>query len=72
MIQILLVDDQPMFREGLASLLTLEADFEIIGEANHGEESIALAAQLQPDVILLCISIARGGGIGLFIKKYAG
>ncbi|MEL6232242.1 MAG: response regulator transcription factor [Cyanobacteria bacterium J06627_3] len=63
MIQILLVDDQPMFREGLASLLTLEADFEIVGEANHGEESIALAAQLQPDVILMDVRMPVCNGV---------
>ncbi|MEM9977633.1 MAG: response regulator transcription factor [Cyanobacteria bacterium P01_D01_bin.2] len=63
MIRLLLVDDQPMFRGGLASLLTLEADFEIVGEANHGQESIALAAQLQPDVILMDVRMPVCNGV---------
>ncbi|MEM9906115.1 MAG: response regulator transcription factor [Cyanobacteria bacterium P01_D01_bin.44] len=63
MIQILLVDDQPMFREGLASLLALEDDFEIVGEANHGQESITLAAQLQPDVILMDVRMPVCNGV---------
>lgn len=63
MVQILLVDDQPMFREGLASLLALEDDFEIVGEANHGQESITLAAQLQPDVILMDVRMPVCNGV---------
>ncbi|MEL6555069.1 MAG: response regulator transcription factor [Cyanobacteria bacterium J06621_11] len=63
MIKILLVDDQPMFREGLASLLSLEDDFEITGEANHGQESITLAAQLQPDVILMDVRMPVCNGV---------
>ncbi|MEM8505893.1 MAG: response regulator transcription factor [Cyanobacteria bacterium P01_D01_bin.1] len=63
MIKILLVDDQPIFREGLASLLSLEEDFEIIGEANHGQESITLAAQLQPDVILMDVRMPVCNGV---------
>ncbi|MEM1242162.1 MAG: response regulator transcription factor [Cyanobacteria bacterium P01_H01_bin.26] len=63
MIRLLLVDDQPMFRGGLASLLTLEPDFEIVGEANHGQESIALAAQLQPDVILMDVRMPVCNGV---------
>ena len=63
MIRILLVDDQPMFREGLASLLSLEADFEIIGEANHGQEAITLTAQLQPDVILMDVRMPVCNGV---------
>ena len=63
MIRLLLVDDQPMFREGLASLLSLENDFEIAGEANHGQESITLAAQLQPDVILMDVRMPICNGV---------
>ncbi|MEO0534442.1 MAG: response regulator transcription factor [Cyanobacteria bacterium P01_A01_bin.123] len=63
MIQILLVDDQPLFREGLASLLALEEDFEIVGEANHGQEAIALAEQLQPDVILMDVRMPVCNGV---------
>ena len=63
MIKILLVDDQPMFREGLASLLALEDDFEIVGEANHGQEAITLTIQLQPDVILMDVRMPVCNGV---------
>ncbi|MGD1856316.1 MAG: response regulator [Leptolyngbyaceae cyanobacterium] len=63
MIQILLVDDQLMFRQGLASLLALEDDFEIVGEANHGQEAIALVVQQQPDVILMDVRMPVCNGV---------
>lgn len=52
-IRLLLVDDQSLFREGLRTLLSLQADFEVAGEAGNGEEAIRLAAQLAPDVVLM-------------------
>ncbi|MEM6502271.1 MAG: response regulator transcription factor [Cyanobacteria bacterium P01_C01_bin.89] len=63
MIQILLVDDQPLFREGLASLLVLEEDLEVVGEANHGREAIKLAEKLQPDVILMDVRMPVCNGV---------
>ncbi|KYC40760.1 response regulator receiver protein [Scytonema hofmannii PCC 7110] len=53
MIRLLLVDDQSLFRQGLAFLLSLEEDLDIIGQADQGQEAIALTHQLQPDVILM-------------------
>jgi DNA-binding NarL/FixJ family response regulator len=43
LIKILLVDDQPLFREGLRTLLSVHPDFEIVGEAGNGQEAINLA-----------------------------
>ncbi|MEM6423552.1 MAG: response regulator transcription factor [Cyanobacteria bacterium P01_C01_bin.73] len=63
MIRILLVDDQPLFREGLASLLTLEEDLAVVGEANHGQEAVKLAEQLQPDVILMDVRMPICNGV---------
>ncbi|MEM9244420.1 MAG: response regulator transcription factor [Cyanobacteria bacterium P01_F01_bin.153] len=63
MIRILLVDDQPLFREGLASLLVLEEDLEVVGEANHGREAIKLAEKLQPDVILMDVRMPVCNGV---------
>ncbi|MGD1897762.1 MAG: response regulator [Phormidesmis sp.] len=63
MIKLLLVDDQPMFRGGLAALLALEDDFEIVGEASQGQESITLAAKLQPDVILMDVRMPICNGV---------
>ncbi len=53
MTKILIVDDQILFREGLRTLLTVQDDFDVVGEANNGEEAVRLAMQLRPDVILM-------------------
>lgn len=53
MIQLLLADDQDIFRRGLVALLSLEADITVVGEAKNGQEAIALTDKLQPDVILM-------------------
>ncbi len=63
MIRILLADDQVLFRQGLAYLLSLEEDLEIIGEASNGKEVITLAQQLEPDVILMDIRMPILDGI---------
>lgn len=52
-IRILLVDDHTLFRSGLKSLLSRQADFEIVGEASDGLEGVKLAEQLKPDLVLL-------------------
>ncbi len=53
MIRILIVDDQALFREGLKTLLSTQPDFLLVGEAGNGEEALRLAAQNQPDVVLM-------------------
>lgn len=53
MIDILVVDDEPVFRQGLVSLLALEEDFTIKGQATDGRSAIRLAEHLQPDIILM-------------------
>jgi CheY-like chemotaxis protein len=62
-IRILLTDDHSVMREGLARLLSHEADFEIVGQANDGQEAVELAGTLHPDVILMDISMPRLNGI---------
>ncbi len=63
MIRLLLADDQPLFRQGLASLLLLEEDIEIVGQANHGNEAISLTQQLLPDVILMDVRMPVCDGV---------
>jgi DNA-binding NarL/FixJ family response regulator len=63
MIRVLLVDDQPLFRQGLADLLALNPDIEIVGEANHGDEAIESASLLQPDVILMDVRMPICDGV---------
>jgi DNA-binding NarL/FixJ family response regulator len=52
-IAILIVDDQALFREGLRTLLSVQPDFEVVGEASNGEEAMRLAAKYQPAVVLM-------------------
>jgi DNA-binding NarL/FixJ family response regulator len=52
-IKILIVDDQALFREGLHTLLSVQNDFIVVGEAANGEEAIRMAKKHQPDVILM-------------------
>lgn len=53
MIKILIADDQSLFREGLNTLLSIQPDFKIVGEAGNGEEAIKLALLHKPDIILM-------------------
>ena len=61
--KILLVDDQPLFREGLRTLLSVQSDFEIVGEAGNGEEAIKLARILQPAVVLMDLQMPVLDGV---------
>jgi DNA-binding NarL/FixJ family response regulator len=60
-IQIVLIDDHPLFREGVAHTLRTEPDLEVVGQGEKAEEAIRLACQLLPDLILLDVGIPGGG-----------
>ncbi|MBI5890281.1 MAG: response regulator transcription factor [Nitrosomonadales bacterium] len=62
-IRILLADDHPLFREGVAHSLGTEPDFEIVAQAASGEEAVELAHQLHPDIALLDVTMTGMGGI---------
>lgn len=52
-VKILLVDDHVLFRSGIAEMLQGVPEFEVVGEANDGEEAVRLATRLMPDIILM-------------------
>jgi two-component system response regulator NreC len=61
--RILLADDHAVLRSGLRLLLTSQSGYEVVGEASSGTETLALAEQLQPDLILLDLSMPALGGL---------
>ncbi|TJZ49506.1 response regulator transcription factor [Streptomyces piniterrae] len=59
-VRILLCDDHAVVRAGLLALLGSEPDIEVVGEAGTGEEVVALAAKLRPDVVLMDLQLGPG------------
>ena len=62
-IKVLIADDHVFYREGVHALLSNVPNIEVIGEANNGEEAIAQARDLQPDVILMDLKMPGMNGI---------
>ena len=61
-IRILIVDSSPIFRQGLRQVCEL-GGFEIVGEATNSREAVALACDLQPDIVLMNIGVPTLDGI---------
>jgi DNA-binding NarL/FixJ family response regulator len=61
--RVLLVDDDDAFRDGMAALLGLAGDLEVIGQAADGDEGVRLTQRLQPDVVLMDLEMPGRGGI---------
>lgn len=62
-IRILIADDHGVLRAGLRALLNAEPDMEVVGEAVNGDQAQLLAAELQPDIVLMDLSMPECGGI---------
>jgi DNA-binding NarL/FixJ family response regulator len=62
-IRVLLADDQRLVRSGFRMILRADPDVEVVGEAGDGEEAVALAASLGPDVVLMDVRMPRLDGI---------
>ncbi len=62
-IRILLADDHPVVRDGLAAMLGTQPEFQVIGEAGTGAEAVAEAARLRPDVVLMDLEMPSLDGI---------
>lgn len=61
--RILIIDDHPLFRKGVAQLIAMAPHLQVVGEASNGEQGVALAKELDPDMILLDLHMAGTGGI---------
>jgi DNA-binding NarL/FixJ family response regulator len=62
-VRVLLVDDQALFREALATLLGVRIDIDVVGEAANGDEALTRAAELNPDVVLMDLRMPVLDGI---------
>jgi two-component system nitrate/nitrite response regulator NarL len=61
--RILIADDHPLYREGVARTLSADPGLEVVAAASDGEEAVALALDLRPDLVLLDLSMPGAGGL---------
>jgi DNA-binding NarL/FixJ family response regulator len=61
--RILVVDDHPVVRDGVAAILSAVDDFEVVGQAGDGVQATRLAAALDPDVVVMDLRMPGGGGV---------
>jgi DNA-binding NarL/FixJ family response regulator len=71
-IRVLLVDDHPVVRAGLRGMLEAEPDLTVVGEAGSGEEAVAQARAVEPDVILMDLRMRGLDGVGATERILAG
>ena len=62
-IRVLLVDDHPIFLQGLRSLLDEQRDIEVLGEVGDGQAAVLAAAEQQPDVVLMDLGLPIMNGM---------
>jgi len=71
-IRLLIADDHPVVRAGLAGLLSDEPGFEVVAEASDGDEAVRLAAATHPDVVLMDLRMPRVDGVAATARIVAG
>ena len=64
-IRLVIADDHPIFRDGLRKLLSLEDDFEVVGEARDGNDVLEIVKQAEPDVLLLDLRMPGMDGLSV-------
>jgi DNA-binding NarL/FixJ family response regulator len=70
-ITIIIADDHPIFRKGLADTIASNSEFEIVGQANNGNEALKLIITLKPDIALLDINMPELTGLDVAAKALA-
>jgi DNA-binding NarL/FixJ family response regulator len=70
-IRILIADDHPVVRDGLAAMLGTQPDFAVVGLAADGQEAVRLAAELQPDIVLLDLEMPELDGVEALARMRA-
>jgi two-component system, NarL family, response regulator DevR len=73
--RILLVDDHPLIREGVAAVLADEPEFQVVGEAANGEQAVRQAALLCPDIVILDVRMPGSEGLSVcanLVKRHPG
>lgn len=71
-IRVVVADDHPLYREGVARSLADDAAFAVVGQASDADAAVELAQRLAPDIVLLDISMPAGGGISALRRIMAG
>ena len=70
-IRIVVADGHPLFTLGVKALLSREAGFDVVGDADDGEETLALVERLRPDLLMLDLALARLSGLEV-LRRMAG
>ncbi len=70
-LRVVIADDHPLYREGVARSLSEDVDIDVVGQAKDAIEAVELAERLMPDLLLLDISMPHGGGIAALRRVMA-
>jgi DNA-binding NarL/FixJ family response regulator len=71
-VRVLVVDDHPLFRDGLAGLLATVPDMEVVASVGDGESAVSRAVELRPDVVLMDLNLPRTPGLEATRRIVAG
>lgn len=69
--QILIVDDHPLMRKGLVSLLEMDRNYEVVGEVDHNEEALNLLSKVEPDLIIVDLQLGKNAELHFIAEARA-